>query len=461
MKLKYQTNAKDYQDAFDTLLSRVDISEENVVSFYLGGLPAEIEMGVNMFRPKTFVDAYSLTKLQEATLEAIRKKNKIVMTSSVDEEDEYFEVEECDEVMHVQEELPQISLNARNGSNTFQTIRVTRKGEMVLGIQWEVERVPHVELLMLSVFPNTSIQLMRMPSEPQSIPKELQKMVEQYDDVFAVLRELPLQRCYEHKIPLLEGTQPVKIRPYRHLPIQKDAIDVTVRELLEAWVIKTSNSLFTSPIVMVKKKDNTWRMCVDYRQLNKNTVTDKFTIPIIEELIDELHGAVVFLFMPFGLTNAPSTFQALMNEVFKAFLRKFTLVFFNDILVYIQIMKEHVTHLQMEGVSTEPNKIRTMQDWPIPNTLKQLRGFLGLIVYYRRFIKGFASLSTTLTQLLKNNAFKWTLEAQLSFEALKKAIMEALVLELPGFNEPFVIETDALGVELGAVLQQKAILLHT
>ncbi|GJS03351.1 putative mitochondrial protein [Tanacetum coccineum] len=305
MKVKYQTNAKDYQDAFDTLLSRVDISEENVVSFYLGRLPAEIEIGL-----------YSLVML-------------------ADEEEEYFKVEEGDEVMHVQEELPKISLNALNGV---------------------AKRIGY-----------------------------------------------PLKDTCHLAVTVGGGKQLINTKEY--------AIEVMVRELLEALVIKTSNSPFASPIVMVKKKDNTWRMCVDYRMLNKNTITDKFTIPIIKELIDELHGAAVFLFMPFGLTNAPSTFQALMTEVFKSFLRKFTLVFFDDILV--------------------------------------------------RFIKGFASLSITLTQLLKNNAFKWTLEAQLSFEALKKAIMEALVLELPDFNEPLVIKTDASGVELGAMIQQKAILLHT
>ncbi|GKD52787.1 putative mitochondrial protein, partial [Tanacetum coccineum] len=268
-----------------------------------------------------------------------------------------------------------------------------------------------------------------------------------------------------------------------------------VKELLEAGVIKASNSLFASPIVMVKKKDNTWRMCVDYMQLNKNTVKDKFPIPIIKELTDELHGVAVFskvhyefLVMPFGLTNAPSTFQALMNEVFKAFLRKFTLVFFDDILVYSQTTEDHVTHLQLvletmrrhklyaklskcvfgtthveylgyviskEGMSTKPNKVRAMQDWPILTTLKQLKGFLGLTGYYRRFIKGFASLSRPLTQLLKENAFKWNSEAQLSFEPLKKAMVEAPVLGLPDFNQPFVIEIDASRVGLGAVLQQK------
>ncbi|GJT91569.1 reverse transcriptase [Tanacetum coccineum] len=234
----------------------------------------------------------------------------------------------------------------------------------------------------------------------------------------------------------MEGTQLVNIRPYRHPPSQKDAIEIMVKELLEAGVIKPSNSPFASPIVMVKKKDNSWRICVDYRQLNKHTVKDKFPIPIIEELIDELHGATVFSKLNLSLTNAPSTFQALMNEC-----------------VFGTTHVEYLGHIvSAEGVSTEPNKIKAMQEWPIPSNLKQLKGFLGLTGYYRRFIKGFASLSRPLTQLLKKNVFKWSLEAQDSFKDLKRAMIEAPVLGLPYFNEPFIIETDASGVGLGAVL---------
>ncbi|KAJ0441335.1 putative nucleotidyltransferase, Ribonuclease H [Helianthus annuus] len=290
--------------------------------------------------------------------------------------------------------------------------------------------------------------------------------------------------------------------------------------MLQQGIIRPSTSAFSSPVLLVRKKDGTWRFCVDYRALNSITVRDRFPIPSVDELFDELHGAhyfskldllagyhqiriasgdamktafrthdghYEFLVMPFGLTNAPSTFQRLMNDVFRPFLRRFILVFFDDILIYSKTWSDHLHHITVtlqllldnklvaklskcvfgqqqvvylghiissKGVAVDPEKILTIQQWPTPRNVKHIRSFLGLTGYYRCFIKNYASIGGPLTDLLRKDAFSWNDTTLNAFVTLKNLLSSTPILRLPDFSKPFTIETDASGTGIGAVLSQ-------
>ncbi|XP_026410826.1 uncharacterized protein LOC113306056 [Papaver somniferum] len=318
--------------------------------------------------------------------------------------------------------------------------------------------------------------------EPEAeIPEPIKPLLQKYESIFQEPTTLPPFRAHDHHIPLKPLTTPPNQRPYRIPYIQKEVVEQLVQKMLKSGVIQPSHNPFSSPILLIKKKDGSWRFCVHYRKLNEATVKDKYHIPITEELLYEFFGSKVFtkidlragyhqirvyppdtyktafkthqghyefMVMPFGLTNAPTSFQALMNDVFKPHFRKFILVFFDDILVYSPDMDTHLKNLEItlstlkqhtlfaklskcsfgqdkveylvhiiskEGVAADPKKIECMLQCPIPTTLKGLRGFLGLTGYYRKLL---------------------------------------LLLQCwccPDFTLPFEVETDACDTGIGAV----------
>jgi hypothetical protein len=271
-----------------------------------------------------------------------------------------------------------------------------------------------------------------------------------------------------------------------------------------------------APVIFVEKKDGTRRMCVDYRFLNEVTIKNKYPLPRIENLFDQMRGAKVFskidlrfgyhqmkirwsdihktsfttsfglyeyTVMSFGLTNAPAYFMYLMNKVFMEYLDKFIVVFIDDILIYSKT-EEHEEHLRLvlqklrehqlyadfwlkelsflghiitdEGISVDPAKVDDVLKWEPPRTVKEISSFLGLAGYYRRFIEGFSKIEKPLTTLLeKGREFKWTDACQDSFEELKRRLTTAPVLVMPDLQKGFDIYCDASRQGLCCVLIQE------
>lgn len=369
--------------------------------------------------------------------------------------------------------------------------------------------------------PNSTPNTLLSPSvELFALPSAMQPLLSKFSSLFHQPHTLPPARSTDHSIHLFPDAKPVNVCPYRYPYFQKQEIEKQVAKMLQNGMIQPSRSPFSSPVLLVRKKDDSWHFCVDFRALNAITVKDRFPIPTIDELLDDLGSASWFFkidlaqgfhqilmtpadvpktafrthqghyeyrVMPFGLCNAPSTFQATMNELLKPFLRRFALVFFDDILIFSTSLEDHLIHLERvfqtlhqgqfflkfakcafaqrrieylghivssQGVEPVPAKIQAMQEWPTPSSLKMLRGFLGLTGFYRKFIKDYSKIASPLTELLRKDRFHWNPEAQIAFEYLKLAMTHAPVLSLPDFKLPFLLKTDASGTGMEAILMQ-------
>ncbi|GJV62488.1 putative reverse transcriptase domain-containing protein [Tanacetum coccineum] len=324
-------------------------------------------------------------------------------------------------------------------------------------------------------------------------------IVRDFPKVFSKdLPDLPSTQQVEFQIDLIPGAAPVARAPYRMAPSKMKVLSEQLQELSDKGFIRPSSSPWGAPVLFVKKKDGSFRMCIHYRDLNKLTVKNHYPLLRIDDLFDQLQGSNVyskidlrsgyhqlrvregdipktafrtryghyeFQVMPFGLTNAPAVFMDLMNRVCKPYLDKFVIVIISDILIYSKNKEEHEEHLRLilellkkeefQGIHIDPAKIESIKDWESPKTPTEIRQFLGLAGYYRRFIEGFSKIAKPITNLTqKKVAFEWGDKQEAAFQTLKNKLCSAPILALPQGAENFIVYCDVSHKGLGAVLMQ-------
>lgn len=320
-------------------------------------------------------------------------------------------------------------------------------------------------------------------------------------------------------------SRPFKQRQYSFSPAIQQHLNKEVDQMLAEGIIEKSNSPWSSPILMVRKKDETYRLCFDGRKLNELTVKDSYPLPLIDNILSHLrdsvyltsldltkafwnipleesskaktafqvHGKGLYQFkvMPFGLCNSAQSMQRLMDTILGPELEKYVFVYLDDIVVatptfelHIQVLEEVHKRIQAAGLKinidkckfcrdslsflgfvidgsglrTDPEKVDGIVNTPVPKTTTEVRRIIGVMQWYRRFIKDFSTLSAPITALIKEKkkgqSITWTPEAEVSFKTLKERLVSAPVLASPDFTKPFFIQTDASDVGLGAVLYQ-------
>ncbi|KAG8472681.1 hypothetical protein CXB51_034615 [Gossypium anomalum] len=237
------------------------------------------------------------------------------------------------------------------------------------------------------------------------------------------------------------------------VPVVYEFSDVFLEELPDRGFARPSFSPWGAPVLFVKKKDGTMRMCIDYRQLNKVTIKNKYPLPRIDDLFDQLKGATVFSKIDlrsgyYQLRHLRIVLQTLRDKQLYA---KFSKCEF-----WLREVSFLGHIVSASGIRVDPSKISAIMDWKPPRNVSEVRSFLGLAGYYRRFVKGFSMIVTPLTKLLQKDVkFEWSEKGQSSFDQLKTLLTEALVLVKPESGKEFVVYSDASLIGLGCVLMQE------
>src|SRR3569833_1500206 len=377
--------------------------------------------------------------------------------------------------------------------------------------------------------PDTAAPGSTAPSgQPDHLASEkpwVSNLIGEFSEVFQdpLPHGLPPERSEGHSIPTEPGHPPPFRSMYRLSPLDYRELEKQVTKFLKDGILEVSQSPYGAPVLFVPKPNGRGlRLCVDYRALNSITVKNRCTIPRIDDLLDAVAGSAYFTSLdltsgyhqiliseedrpktafrtPFGhfqfkvliegLTNAPATFQTVMNSIFLPDLKKFVVVYLDDILIFSKSEEEHQAHVRLvldvlrreqlyvtkaksrfaqteiqylghivnaQGIRPDPKKVSTVQSWPVPKNVHDVRSFLGLCNYFRKFIDHYSSIAVPLTNLTKKSVgWDWTGRCQDAFEMLKHSLAEAPLLRTPDEKKPYEVITDASDYGLGAVLLQE------
>ena len=357
----------------------------------------------------------------------------------------------------------------------------------------------------------------RLGAEQQ---KQRRQLLTEFNQVF---RNQPGQtQLAEHKIDT-GSARPVRLPPYRLPQAYRSDVHQEIQEMIAHLIIEPSTSEWAAPIVLVKKKDGSLRLCVDYRRLNSASVTDAYPMPRIDDMIDQLgkasfittldltrgywqvpvaeddrhktafitpFGLYQFTKMPFGLQGAPATFQRMMDRLIQG-LQGFASAYLDDLVIYSDSWEDHLQHLREvlqrlkdAGLTAKPkkcqfamkqcsylghivgngvvqpelDKVEAVRSFTIPQTKTNVRAFLGLTGYYRRFIPGYATIALPLTDLTKKtapNQVRLDSECDEAFMKLRELLCSSPILQSPDFSRPFILQTDASDRGVDAVLTQR------
>ena len=347
----------------------------------------------------------------------------------------------------------------------------------------------------------------------------LSGLLKKHKEAFSLGGELGQCGIVKHSIPLVSGAHAISQPPRRVNVNDRGDVDAAIQKMKEDGIIRPSCSPWSSPVVPVRKKDGSLRLCIDYRRLNDLTHGDSHPLPRVEDCLDALSGSSWFSVldlqsgywqqvvresdrdktafsthtglwefqrMPFGLKGAPASFQRLMMAVLAGLTWRECLVYLDDVIVFGKSFDEALSHLDHvlcavveanlklnlrkcsffkeevkflghiisgQGVSADPSKVSAVVDYERPKNVHDVRRFIGLASYFRKFMPKFSTVAKPLLRLTEDRArFSWDEACEVSFCTLKRLLTEAPVLAFPDFGEEFILTTDASSIGLGAIL---------